>query len=51
MKTRYLTWRRAWPMTWTIGLSLAWHEDKTLCLMIHFMSWVLIVGPHHSREN
>lgn len=48
-QVRWVRVRRAWPRTWTIGVSWAWADDATGCAMIHFGPWVLILGPHLSR--
>ena len=50
-QTRYLTWRRAWPNTVMVGLSCSWCPlDRTLCLMVHVFSHVLLLGPHTSGQ-
>jgi len=47
---RYLSFRKAWPNTLMIGISVTWSSDKTLCFMIHLITHVLLIGPHLSSR-
>jgi len=52
--TRYLSLRRNWPNILNIlffGFGLGWcQKDKTACLMLHFFTHILIIGPHLSAS-